>query len=154
IIITSGFAGGLGLTLLALGLAGRRAWMEDPGFPVTRRGLEIAKLTLAPIPVDENGIDIDYGCLHAPEAALAVVTPGQQAPLGSTLSLDRRRRLLDWATDSKAWIVEDDYLSELQLDGRAASALASIDKAGRVIHIGSFSKTISPTLRLGFVVAP
>ena len=154
IIITSGFAGGLGLALRALGLEGRRAWMEDPGFPGTRRGLEIAKLTLAPIPVDENGIDVDYGRQHAPEAALAVVTPGQQAPLGFTLSPERRRGLLDWAADAKAWVIEDDYLSELQLDGRAAGALAAADRAGRVIHIGSFSKTISPTLRLGFVVVP
>jgi GntR family transcriptional regulator/MocR family aminotransferase len=154
LIITSGFAGGLGLALRALGLEGRRAWMEDPGFPTTRRGLEIARLNLAPIPIDENGIDVDYGCQHVPEAALAVVTPGQQAPLGCTLSPERRRQLLDWAADAKAWVIEDDYLSELQLDGRSASALASVDRAGRVIHIGSFSKTISPTLRLGFVVAP
>jgi GntR family transcriptional regulator/MocR family aminotransferase len=83
-----------------------------------------------------------------------VVTPGQQAPLGPRLSLERRLRLLDWAAASRAWIIEDDYLSELQLAGRAAPALASLDRAGRVIHIGSFSKTINPTLRLGFVVAP
>jgi GntR family transcriptional regulator/MocR family aminotransferase len=88
------------------------------------------------------------------DAALAVVTPGQQAPLGATLSLSRRLRLLDWAARSDAWVIEDDYLSELQLTGRAAPALASLDRAGRVIHIGSFSKTISPALRLGFLVAP
>ena len=63
-------------------------------------------------------------------------------------------RLLDWAAREKVWVIEDDYLSELQLKGRAAPALASLDRAGRVIHIGSFSKTISPTLRLGFLVAP
>jgi GntR family transcriptional regulator/MocR family aminotransferase len=82
------------------------------------------------------------------------VTPGQQAPLGSTLSLERRSRLLDWAALSNAWVIEDDYLSELQLKGRATPALASLDRAGRVIHIGSFSKTVTPSLRLGFVVAP
>src|SRR4029077_2227202 len=91
---------------------------------------------------------------HAPDAALVVVTPGQQAPLGSTLSLARRLRLLDWAAQEKSWVIEDDYLSELQLEGRAAPALASIDRNGRVIHIGSYSKTISPALRLGFLVAP
>jgi GntR family transcriptional regulator/MocR family aminotransferase len=62
--------------------------------------------------------------------------------------------LLEWAVASNAWIIEDDYLSELQLDGRPAPALASLDEGKRVIHIGSFSKTISPQLRLGFVVAP
>lgn len=154
IIISGGYSSGLGLALRVLGLEGCKAWMEDPGFPFTRRGLELARLSLAPIPVDADGIDVEYGLHIAPDAALAVVTPGQQAPLGPTLSLTRRLRLLDWAARTGAWVIEDDYLSELQLDGRAAPALASLDRAGRVIHIGSFSKTISPALRLGFVVAP
>ena len=154
IIITAGFSGGLGLALRALGLEGRKVWVEDPGFPFTRRGLELARLSLAPIPVDTDGIDVDHGLRHAPDAALVVVTPGQQAPLGPTLSLARRLRLLDWAAQEGAWVIEDDYLGELQLNGRAAPALASLDRAGRVIHIGSFSKTLTPTLRLGFVVAP
>jgi GntR family transcriptional regulator/MocR family aminotransferase len=154
VIITGGFGGGLGLALRVLGVEGRRAWMEEPGFFFTRRGLELAQLALVPVPVDDDGIDVDHGLRHAPDAALAVVTPGQQAPLGPTLSLARRLRLLDWAAQAGAWIIEDDYLSELQLKGRATPALASLDRAGRVIHIGSFSKTISPTLRLGFLVAP
>ena len=70
------------------------------------------------------------------------------------MSLARRSRLLDWAAQSKAWVIEDDYLSELQLKGRATPALPLLDRAGRVIHIGSFSKTLTPALRLGFVVAP
>jgi len=82
------------------------------------------------------------------------VAPGPQAPLGATLSLKRRVALLAWAARAGAWIVEDDYLGELQLNRRAAPALASLDHDGRVIHIGSFSKTISPALRLGFIVAP
>ena len=154
IIVTGGFGSGLGLALRVLGLEGRRAWMEDPGFFFTRRGLELARLSLVPVPVDDGGIDVDHGLRHAPDAALVVVTPGQQAPLGSTLSLARRLHLLDWAAQEGAWVIEDDYLSELQLKGRATPALASLDRAGRVIHIGSFSKTISPTLRLGFLVAP
>lgn len=154
VVITGGYASGLGLALRVLGLDGRKVWMEEPGFPFTRRGLELARLSPLPIPVDAEGIDVDHGIRHAPDAALVVVTPGQQAPLGPTLSLARRLRLLDWAAQSEAWVIEDDYLSELQLDGRAAPALASLDRAGRVIHIGSFSKTISPALRLGFVVAP
>lgn len=154
IVITAGYAGGLGLALRALGLEGGRAWVEEPGFPFARRGLELAGISPAPVPVDASGIDIEYGLRHAPDARLAVVTPGQQAPLGVTLSLERRLRLLEWAAREQAWIIEDDYLSELQLKGRAAPALASLDRDGRVIHIGSFSKTITPTLRLGFVVAP
>ncbi|TCR60791.1 GntR family transcriptional regulator/MocR family aminotransferase [Bosea sp. BK604] len=154
IIVTAGYTGGLGLALRGLGLEGRKVWFEDPGFPFTRRGLELARLSPVPIPVDEEGIDVEHGLRHASDAALAVVTPGQQAPLGFVLSLARRLQLLDWAAREGAWVIEDDYLSELQLDGRAAPALASLDRAGRVIHIGSFSKTISPALRLGFVVAP
>ena len=154
IVITSGFSGGLGLTLRALGLERKKAWIEDPGFPFTRHGLALADLSIAPIPVAADGIAVDHGLKHAGDAALVVVTPGQQAPLGFTLSLARRSRLLDWAAQKNAWVIEDDYLSELQLKGRATPALASLDRAGRVIHIGSFSKTVTPALRLGFVVVP
>jgi len=154
IIITSGFSGGLGLTLRVLGLEGQTTWVEDPSFPVTRKGLEIARLQLMPVPVDEHGLDVVHGLNVAPDASLVVLTPGQQAPLGATLSLERRIRLLDWAAEKKAWIIEDDYLSELQLSGRSAPAIASLDRHGRVIHLGSFSKTISPTFRLGFIVVP
>lgn len=154
VIVTGGFGAGLGLTLSVLGLSGCIAWVENPGFPWTRKGLELAGLSMAPIPVDAHGIDIDHGLRHHPDAKLVVVTPGQQAPLGPTLSLERRLRLLEWVAANQVWVIEDDYLSELQLAGRAAPALASLDRDGRVIHIGSFSKTISPALRLGFLVAP
>ena len=154
VIVTGGFSAGLGLALAALGLAGQTAWIEDPGFPFARKGLELAGLSLAPIPVDADGVDVEHGLRHHPEAKLVVVTPGQQAPLGHTLSLKRRLRLLAWAAANQVWVIEDDYLSELQLAGRAAPALASLDRDGRVIHIGSFSKTISPAIRLGFLVAP
>ncbi|MEX3930175.1 aminotransferase class I/II-fold pyridoxal phosphate-dependent enzyme, partial [Paraburkholderia sp. BR10936] len=131
-----------------------KAWVENPGYLLSRKALEIGQITTVPIPVDEEGIDVGFGETHAPDAALALVTAGQQAPLGPTLSLARRRQLLEWAARAQAWIIEDDYLGELQLKRRAAPALASQDRAGRVIHIGTFSKTISPTLRLGFVVVP
>jgi DNA-binding transcriptional MocR family regulator len=106
------------------------------------------------VPVDGEGLDVQQGIAISQHAALAVVTPGQQAPLGMTMTLARRRALLAWAAGHGAYIVEDDYLGELQLRGRAAPALASIDHAGRVLHIGTFSKTISPSLRLGFMVVP
>jgi GntR family transcriptional regulator/MocR family aminotransferase len=154
IIITGGFSSGLGLALRVLGLEQKKVWMEDPGFPFTRHGLELAGLSVEPIPVDTDGIDVSYGLKRAPDAALVVVTPGQQSPLGFTLSLERRSRLLDWSAREGVWVIEDDYLSALQLKGRATPALASRDRVGRVIHIGSFSKTLAPALRLGFVVAP
>ena len=154
VLVTAGFSGALGLVTRGLGLEGRTAWFEDPGFPLTRTALAMAGLRTVPVPVDEEGMDVAAGMAIAPSAALAVVTPGQQAPLGMTMSLARRRALLEWARRNDGWIVEDDYLSELQLEGRAAPALASLENGGRVLHIGTFSKTISPALRLGFVVVP
>lgn len=154
VFVTAGFSGALNLAIRGLRLEGRHAWMEDPGFPLTRTALGLAGMTAAAVPVDEDGLDIDAGIRQAAGAALAVVTPGQQAPLGMAMSLARRIALLGWARQNDAWVVEDDYLSELQLKGRAAPALASLDQDGRVLHIGSFSKTISPALRLGFLVVP
>ena len=154
IVVTSGYAGALGLAIHVLGLEGQAAWMENPGFPLTHRALKMARVKPVAVRVDGEGLDIDDGVRLAPDAALAIVTAGQQAPLGVTLSLARRRALLAWAERSDAWIIEDDYLSELQLRGRAAPALASLDRAGRVIYAGSFSKTITPALRLGFLVVP
>lgn len=154
VFITIGYAGALGLALRALNLRSGCAWTEEPGYPLTRTALHLSGITPIPITVDSNGIDVAEGIAIAPAAELAVVTPGQQAPYGMTLSPSRRRALLDWAGRNKSWIIEDDYLSELQLNGRATPALASIDVLGRVVHIGTFSKTISPALRLGFTVVP
>ena len=154
IIVTGGYRQGLLLALTALRAQGRKAWIEEPGYPLGRRGLELIGATLEPVAVDAKGLRVDDGIARAPDALLALVTPGQHAPLGVTLSRARRHALLDWAASSGAWIIEDDYLGELQLDGRAAPALASGAGAERVIHIGSFSKTLSPALGLGFVVAP
>lgn len=154
IFITNGFSGGLGFVLHALALEGKTAWMEEPGYPLSRRALELAHVCVVPVRTDAEGLIVEDGIRRAPGARAALVTPGQQAPLGMTLSLARRRALLAWATRAEAWIIEDDYLSELQLKGRATPALAAVDQAGRVIHIGTFSKTISPALRLGFIVVP
>jgi GntR family transcriptional regulator/MocR family aminotransferase len=154
ILITGGFSNGLGITLNVLETRGNKVWVEDPSFILTRHGLKLAGLSLAPIPLDEEGINLSYALKHHSDARICVVTPGQQAPLGMTMSLTRRLELLDYASRNGMWIIEDDYLSELQLKSRAAPALASLDRAGRVIHIGSFSKTITPTLRLGFIVMP
>lgn len=154
ILITNGYAGALGLIALALGLHGQQAWMEEPGFMLARAALQQMHVTPVGIPVDDEGVQVEEGMVRAPDAAFALVTAGQQAPLGVTLSLARRQALLAWASSRQRWIVEDDYLGELQLGSRAAPALAAIDNDGRVIHVGTFSKTLSPSLRLGFVVVP
>ncbi|MGN6766974.1 MAG: PLP-dependent aminotransferase family protein, partial [Rhizobiaceae bacterium] len=154
IIVTSGFRGGLSIALLAIGATGKQAWVEDPGYPATRRARGRAGARPGGGPVVEQGRGVQHGGVLAPTAALAIVTPGQQAPSGVTLTPQRRSELLSWARDSGGWIVEDDYLAELHLSGRSASALASGEGTDRVIHIGTFSKTISPTVGTGFLIAP
>ncbi|MDO5667035.1 MAG: PLP-dependent aminotransferase family protein [Alcaligenaceae bacterium] len=154
VFINSGFCSGLGVSLKALKINSGRAWVEDPGFPLAKHALVVAGLDVVPIPVDESGINIELATQKAADAVLAVVTPGQQAPLGMPLSLERRLALLAWAAANNSWVIEDDYLGELQLDGKPTPALFSLDTAGRVIHLGTFSKTINPQLRIGFAVVP
>lgn len=154
VIVTTGYGSGLGLATRVLGLEGRKAWVEDPGYPITGSVLALAGIEAIAVAVDGEGMNVEAAVRTHPDAAVAIVTPGQQAPLGMTMSPRRRNALLAWATDAGGWIIEDDYLGELQLSGRAAPALAASDPGGRVIHIGTFSKTISPTLRLGYVIVP
>jgi GntR family transcriptional regulator/MocR family aminotransferase len=154
ITITRGYRDGLNFAIRALGVERGAAWMEDPGYPVTRIGLTLAGMRPVSVPVDSEGLRVQRGVALAPDAALAVVTAGQQAPLGVTLSSERRQALVRWAHRSGAWILEDDYLSELQLRGRAAPAVMAMEHASRVIYAGTFSKTMGPSLGIGFVVAP
>ncbi len=154
VIITACYRAGLALALQVLGASGQRAWMEEPGYPITRMGLQMAGVSPVGVAVDDEGLDVATGIALAPDARIAIVTPGQHSPLGATMSHARRQTLLDWAESRDGWIIEDDYLGELQLGARAAPALASGDAAGRVIHVGSFSKTLKPGIGIGFVVAP
>jgi len=151
VFITSGFAGALGIVLCAMNFRGSKAFIENPGFPRTRHALHQAGVETIAAPVDPDGVRLP---IAKSDARLAVITPGQQAPLGMTLSTARRAEVLSWANENDAWIIEDDYAGELQLSGRAAPALAADDRFGRVFHIGSFSKTLNPGLRLGFLVVP
>lgn len=154
VIVTTGFRSGLGLALRAIGATGKQAWVEDPGYPVSRYALELSGVHPIAVPVDRDGLIVESGRQLAPNASLVVVTPGQQAPTGVALADYRREQLLEWAISSNAWIIEDDYLAELHLSGRSLNALASGRGAQHVIHIGTFSKTIAPMIGLGFIVAP
>lgn len=154
VIVTACYRAGLALALQVLGATGQRAWMEEPGYPITRMGLEMAGVIPIGVRVDGEGLDVAAGVALAPDARIAIVTPGQHSPLGATMSHARRQTLLGWAAAADGWIIEDDYLGELQLGARAAPALASGDATGRVIHVGSFSKTLKPGIGIGFVVAP
>jgi len=114
----------------------------------------MAGAAIVPIPVDREGFDTNVAINRSPPARLAVVTPAHQCPLGVTLSLPRRIELLAWAAKTGAWIIEDDYDSEFRYRGRPLPALKSLDDAGRVFYAGSFSKVLSPGLRLGYLVVP
>jgi GntR family transcriptional regulator/MocR family aminotransferase len=104
--------------------------------------------------VDAEGLDVAAGAARAPHARLVYTTPSHQFPLGVTMSLSRRLALLDWAAHAGAWVVEDDYDSEYRYAGRPLPAMQGIDAGGRVIYLGTFSKTMFPALRAGWVVVP
>src|SRR4029077_9393041 len=102
LLVTAGFSGALGLAIHGLQLEKMGAWMEDPGFPLTRTALGLAGMTVTAVPVDAEGLDVASAVRSAAGASLAVVTPGQQAPLGMTMSLRRRLALLAWARRNDA----------------------------------------------------
>ena len=154
IVITSGTQQGLRLCAEVLLRPGDAVWMEDPGYPTARRTLEALGARLVPVPVDAAGIDVAAGRARENAARLAYVTPSHQYPTGVTMSMARRLALLDWARQADAWVMEDDYDSEFRFTGAPLTALAGIDGGGRVIYLGTFSKTLFPGLRIGFVVVP
>jgi GntR family transcriptional regulator / MocR family aminotransferase len=154
VIVTAGFQGALGLITRLLDVADRPVWMEEPGYFKASYGLRAAGARIVQVPVDQDGLDIAAGVALAPDARLAIVSPSHQSPLGMALSLPRRLQLLDWAAACGGWIVEDDYDSEFRYVGRPLPPLKSLDRAGRVLYVGTFSKTLFPGLHLGYLVAP
>jgi GntR family transcriptional regulator / MocR family aminotransferase len=132
------------------------AWMEDPGYTGARGALLAASAIVLPVPVDAEGMTIGASRMSpdSADARLAYVTPSCQFPLGIAMSLARRRALLAWARRSGAWIVEDDYDCDLRHDREPLPCLHALDPDGRVIYVGTFSKTLFPALRLGFLIVP
>jgi len=133
---------------------GDAAWIEEPGYPGARAALAAAGARLVHVPVDAEGLDVAAGAVLEPKARLIYATPSHQFPLGMTMSLARRLALLGWASRAGAWIVEDDYDSEYRYEGRPLASLQGLDNEGRVIYVGTFSKILFPSLRLGYVVVP
>ncbi|MDB5361625.1 MAG: DNA-binding protein [Rhodospirillales bacterium] len=154
VVVTAGFQGALGLITRLLDVGDQPVWMEEPGYFLARAGLVAAGARVVQVPVDAEGLDVAAGMALAPTARLALVSPSHQSPLGMALSLPRRLQLLDWAASCDGWIVEDDYDSEFRYVGRPLPPLKSLDRAGRVLYVGTFSKTLFPGLRLGYLVAP
>jgi GntR family transcriptional regulator/MocR family aminotransferase len=130
------------------------AWVEEPGYWLTRQVLTAAGCRLLPIPVDSEGLDVALGIKKCRKAKAAFVAPSHQYPLGATMSASRRLQLLEWAQSSGAWVVEDDYDSEYRYGNMPIASLQGLDHNSRVIYIGTFSKTLFPSLRLGYIVIP
>ncbi len=133
---------------------GDAAWLENPYYHGARGAYVANGVRAVPVPVDHEGLMVDRGISMAPQARLATVTPSHQYPLGVTMSLARRLALLGWARDQESWILEDDYDSEYRYASQPLTALQGLDGAGRVLYIGTFSKTLFPSLRLAYLVVP
>lgn len=155
VIITAGTQQGLYIACQVLIGAGDRAWVEDPAYWGITKTLESSGYPerMVRIPVDDAGIDVEEGIAIAKDACAAFVTPSHQYPLGMTMSMGRRNALLAWARKSNAWIVEDDYDSELRYAGHPFPSLQGL-APDRVIYLGTFSKILFPSLRLGYAIVP
>ncbi len=153
VIIVAGSQQGLDLIARVLLNPGDAVWVEDPGYLGARTALLGVDARPIPVPVDQEGFDLAAGLARCAEARLAYITPSHQFPLGMTMSVSRRLALLEWARRANGWIVEDDYDSEFRYVGRPLSALQGLDEHGRVLYLGTFSKVLSPALRLGYLVA-
>lgn len=154
IFITAGYQAAINLVLTTLAQPGDGVWLEDPSYPIIRPVLSRAGMKLLPIPVDEDGMQINYARTHHAGARFALVTPAHQSPLGVALSMPRRHALLEWASEQQGWVIEDDYDSEFRYRGKPLPALKSIDSLQRVIYAGTFSKTLFPALRTAWLVVP
>lgn len=151
VIVTQGAQQALDLVARVVVAPGEVVAVEDPGYPPARRLFHSLGARVVPVPVDEEGLDVSR---LPPRAGLVYVTPSHQFPVGTPMSLARRARLLRWAADRDAVVVEDDYDSEFRFSARPLEPLQSLDRDGRVVYVGTFSKTLLPMLRLGFLVAP
>jgi GntR family transcriptional regulator / MocR family aminotransferase len=154
VMIVSGSQEALEISARVLLDTGSPVWMEEPGYWLTRRVLTFAGCRLVPVPVDREGLNVAAGIKRCRKARAAYVAPSHQFPLGVTMSASRRLQLLDWADQSRAWIVEDDYDSEYRYDSMPIASLQGLDSHSRVIYIGTFSKVLFPSLRMGYMVIP
>jgi GntR family transcriptional regulator/MocR family aminotransferase len=151
VIVVSGTQQALDVVARTVLRPGERVAVEDPGYHLVRWLFESLGVRVSGVPVDQHGLIVEA---LPRNAQLVYVTPSHHYPTGVSMSLSRRRALLAWAEQNDAAIVEDDYDSEFRFEARPIEPLQTLDNTGRVIYVGSFSKTMLPTLRLGFVVTP
>ncbi len=154
VMIVTGSQQALDITARVLLDPGSAIWFEEPGYRLARDSFALAGCRIVPVPVDNEGLDVAAGMKLCPKARAAIVTPSHQFPLGVTMTAQRRFQLLDWAQKMGSWIIEDDYDSEYRYDSSPVASLQGLDANGRVIYIGTFSKVLFPSLRLGYMVIP
>lgn len=154
VMIVNGSQQALEIAARVLLNPGSRVWMEEPGYRLARDVFLLNGCHLVPVPVDEEGLDVTAGIRKCRRARAAFVTPSHQFPLGVTMSATRRLQLLDWAQTSGSWIIEDDYDSEYRYESLPIASLQGLDANSRVIYVGTFSKVLFPSLRLGYLVVP
>jgi len=153
IVVVAGMQQAILISAMAVLDPGDRAWIEDPGFHQARRVFALAGATIVPRPVDAEGIVI-RGAPNRPPPKIIYVTPSHQFPLGVTMSLKRRKALLEFAQARGAYIFEDDYNAEFRFSGPPLPCLQGLDRTGRVIYAGTMSKILYPSLRLGYLLVP
>ncbi|WP_211461304.1 MocR-like pyridoxine biosynthesis transcription factor PdxR [Collimonas silvisoli] len=153
VIITTGIHQSLDIVVKLLGEHGDSAWVEDPCYWGTRSVLNSLGIKPVAIPVDAEGMRMRLANLRQPPRFICA-TPSHQYPLGMVMSLSRRRMLLEYAATRKVWIIEDDYDSEFRYGSRPLASLQGMDIDDRVLYMGTFSKTMFPSLRIGFMVVP
>jgi GntR family transcriptional regulator / MocR family aminotransferase len=144
----------LHLTAEILLNTGDQCWMEDPGYPGATSAIKRFGGEICPVPITSNGIDLDFAIQHYPKAKLVYVSPSHQFPMGDTMALSERVKLLNWAAANSMWVVEDDYDSEFRYNSRPLPALQGMDTGGNVIYLGTLSKVLLPAIRLGYMVLP
>ena len=153
VVIVNGSQQALDLAARLLIDKGDRVVVEEPSYDAARQIFAAAGARLLPVPVDEAGLDVTR-LPRGGKVRLAYVTPSHQFPTGAVLSLARRLELLRWAERTSAHVLEDDYDSEFHYEGRPLAAVQGLDRSGRVLYVGTFSKVLFPSLRIGYMVVP
>jgi GntR family transcriptional regulator / MocR family aminotransferase len=154
VIIVNGSQQAIDLAARVLADPGDVAIMEDPGYIGALSALRAAGMKVIPISVGKDGLRVELLSRKQVKGKLVYVTPSHQFPLGVVLSIANRLQLLDWAAQNDAWIIEDDFDSEYRYESKPIPALQGLDRNGRVIYAGTFSKVLFPSLRLGYVIVP
>jgi len=154
VIVVSGVQQALDMLARFLLKPGEPVWMEDPGYFGASIAFGNMGAHAIPVPLDEQGLSVSAGLSMAPHAKGAYVTPAHQFPIGMTMPLERRMALLKWASNTGAFVIEDDYDSEYRFQGKPVPALQSLDRSSNVILVGSFNKVLFLSLRIGYVVLP